>query len=77
MFGRPQLTEDDVLACQDDDIIKNLGTIQHRFMRVKHLTHLPSYPRTFADSVEEPVLSEAGKKAALSHKAKYAGSSTV
>ncbi|KAL8284066.1 hypothetical protein RQP46_005179 [Phenoliferia psychrophenolica] len=67
IFGKPSLTEDSDLACADERIIKNLGTIQISLFRANRLAHLASKPRVFNAPVQDPVLDEKSKKAALSH----------
>ena len=71
VFGKPTLTDDALVACGDEAIIKNLGTIQLKFIRVdrqSHASHLPKVKRSY-HSRDTPVLNENSKKALLSHQA--------
>ncbi|KAL8284062.1 hypothetical protein RQP46_005175 [Phenoliferia psychrophenolica] len=72
VFGKPSLTENvDATAYQKPAIIKDLGTIQLRFWRVK-VKSGRKHTR-YSDGPREVVLSETATKAALSHQAKLGG----
>ncbi|KAL8281303.1 hypothetical protein RQP46_006337 [Phenoliferia psychrophenolica] len=68
LFGQPVLTEDADEACSDEQVIKNLGTVQLKVFRCNRQTHLPRQHPVWND-VENPILNEKSKKAALSHTA--------
>ena len=69
-FGAPSLTDDPDLASTSETIIKNLGTIQMKLIRVTRQTHLPKVAPHFHTGAT-PVLNEKSKKAMLSHQAQY------
>ncbi|GAA5971508.1 hypothetical protein JCM11641_000618 [Rhodosporidiobolus odoratus] len=67
-FAKLQTTDDDENACKDEQVVKNIGTVQLRYWRVKNV-------RTVKTSVKAAVqakpVHERSKKAALSHQAGY------
>ncbi|BGP14088.1 hypothetical protein JCM10213_002383 [Rhodosporidiobolus nylandii] len=68
LFGNVKLTDDDALACADIEVIKNAGTIQLRYWRVRNLRTVESFSP--APPSTQPI-HEKKKKAALSHMASY------
>ncbi|GAA5993324.1 hypothetical protein JCM5350_001565 [Sporobolomyces pararoseus] len=70
LFSKLQTTDLDELACTNEQVVKNLGTIQLRYFRIKILK--PS-TRSFKPkhTEPEPKIHERAKKAQLSHQATY------
>ncbi|GAA5947311.1 hypothetical protein JCM3765_001620 [Sporobolomyces pararoseus] len=69
LFSKLRTTDSDELACEDEQVVKNLGTIQLRYQRVKNVRQATA-PSTY-DAVEPKVFHEKAKKAQLSHQAAY------
>lgn len=64
IFSQPKTTDDADLACGDERIVKNMGTIQLRFLRVREPTLVVN---EFKAPAEEQTLHEKAKKALVSH----------
>ncbi|BGP38174.1 hypothetical protein JCM10450v2_002111 [Rhodotorula kratochvilovae] len=63
-FNSLQVTDNDDLACSDERVVKNIGTIQIKYMRVKN----PRSTDTFKPKAGQmPSIHEKAKKAQLSH----------
>ncbi|BGP14102.1 hypothetical protein JCM10213_002399 [Rhodosporidiobolus nylandii] len=68
LFSQLQTTDDDDVACTDEQIVKGLGSLQLRFLRVTNVRSGSKYrPRV----VESARIHEQSKKAALSHQAGF------
>ncbi|GAA5947347.1 hypothetical protein JCM3765_001634 [Sporobolomyces pararoseus] len=75
LFSKFKTTDSDELACTDEQVVKNLGTIQLRYHRIKNVRSWTG-PSTF-DAVEPKAIHEKVKKAQLSHQAAYGESVQV
>ncbi|GAA5913202.1 hypothetical protein JCM6882_005817 [Rhodosporidiobolus microsporus] len=69
MFGSLHLTDDDDLACTDEQVVKNLGTIQLGYHRLAHYRELESSYKSSEPTTA--VVHEQAKKATLSHQAQF------
>ena len=69
LFGKLATTDSDEAACQDEQIIKNLGTLQLRYLRVIHNGRWPSKHKF--EVPQARVIHEKAKKAQLSHQAAF------
>ncbi|KAM0791133.1 hypothetical protein ACM66B_005619 [Microbotryomycetes sp. NB124-2] len=69
LFTKLSLTDNDELASQSEDFVRNVGSIQLRYRRIKD--YVPSTrPSTFVQpAFQQRSLHEANKKAKLSHQA--------
>ncbi|BGP38178.1 hypothetical protein JCM10449v2_002107 [Rhodotorula kratochvilovae] len=63
-FNPLQLTDNDELACFDERVVKNIGTIQIKYMRVKNLRSTDTFK---PKAGQMPSIHEKAKKAQLSH----------
>ncbi|GAA5983152.1 hypothetical protein JCM5350_007898 [Sporobolomyces pararoseus] len=68
LFGKLKTTDSDELACTDEQVVKNLGTLQLRYCRIKNAK--PSTATKFQPA-ETKTIHEKAKKAQLSHQATY------
>ncbi|GAA5983126.1 hypothetical protein JCM5350_007886 [Sporobolomyces pararoseus] len=70
LFSKLQTTDSDELACTKEEVVKNLGTIQLRYSRIKNIK---PFNQTFKPkhTEPEPMIHERAKKAQLSHQAAY------
>ncbi|GAA5829666.1 hypothetical protein JCM11251_000242 [Rhodosporidiobolus azoricus] len=75
LFAPLATTDDDELACSDENFIKGLGSIQIKYHRVNNV-HSSERPPPAAHSNPGPV-HEHSKKAAVSHQAAYGAAVTV
>ncbi|GAA5888448.1 hypothetical protein JCM5296_000633 [Sporobolomyces johnsonii] len=67
-FAKLAVTDDPHLASNDENFIKNVGTIQVHVHRVKFLGEKP-FPKRPLEGVKNQVIDERSKKATLSHQA--------
>jgi hypothetical protein len=67
-FSTISLTDDDELACTDEAVVKNMGTIQIKLWRVQVLGAAKPF---IASPIESKTLHERSKKAQLSHQTTY------
>ncbi|BGP38179.1 hypothetical protein JCM10450v2_002116 [Rhodotorula kratochvilovae] len=63
-FNSLQITDNDDLACSDERVVKNIGTIQIKYMRVKNLRSTDTFT---PKAGHMPSIHEKAKKAQLSH----------
>lgn len=64
-FNKLSQTDDEGIACYEEAIVKNIGTIQLRLYRVTDIVE--NYAPPTCTSATDPVLHEQSKKAQLSH----------
>ncbi|ORY79700.1 hypothetical protein BCR35DRAFT_331951 [Leucosporidium creatinivorum] len=69
-FAKLSLTDDEDRACREEQVVKNMGTLQVKVIRVKDLHDADYVPLDGLHS--EVVLHEATKKATLSHQTSLA-----
>ncbi|GAA6006373.1 hypothetical protein JCM11491_004932 [Sporobolomyces phaffii] len=71
LFSKLETTDDDDHACSDENVVKNPGTIQVKYMRVRNIQRTKeSATRRYAE-VETKPIHEQSKKAQLSHQAAF------
>ncbi|BGP38184.1 hypothetical protein JCM10449v2_002113 [Rhodotorula kratochvilovae] len=63
-FSTLRLTDDDDLACPNEGVVKNLGTIQLKYIRVRNVRSTDAFT---AHTARVPTIHEKTKKAQLSH----------
>ncbi|GAA5980833.1 hypothetical protein JCM5350_003724 [Sporobolomyces pararoseus] len=69
LFSKLKTTDSDDLACTDEQVVKNLGTIQLRYCRIRDVRLSTAVYKPQA--VEPKMIHEKAKKAQLSHRAAY------
>ncbi|BGP38175.1 hypothetical protein JCM10450v2_002112 [Rhodotorula kratochvilovae] len=63
-FSKLQLTDDDGRACSDEQVVKNIGTVQLKYSRVDNVRSTDAFT---AHAARVPTIHEKTKKAQLSH----------
>ncbi|GAA5989148.1 hypothetical protein JCM5350_005101 [Sporobolomyces pararoseus] len=69
VFSKLKTTDSGEIACTDEEVVKNLGTMQLRYCRIKDVR--PSTAPFKPQVVEPKMIHEKAKKAQLSHQAAY------
>ncbi|GAA6016919.1 hypothetical protein JCM11491_006913 [Sporobolomyces phaffii] len=75
-FGKLQTTDDDDIATTDENLVRNLGTIQALYRRGE-MTHNPAAQHHSSTFNGDALVHEKNKKAALSHRATLGASVPV